>query len=106
MLNRNDRYKFWKRVNTLVVDGGKWAMAKQVLCLRWISCCGQKYWQEGQRRRESERQVAVLAKIKGQDLVEHQQILVRRLPKGGDEHFLGRKLAAPRLILIKRGKTT
>ena len=67
---------------------------------------GQKYWQGGQRRGESETQVADLAKIKGQDLEEHQQILVRRLPKGGDEHFLGRKLAVPRLILIKRGTTT
>ena len=31
MLKRNDRYKFWTRVNTLVEVGGKWAIAKQVM---------------------------------------------------------------------------
>ena len=48
---------------------------------------GQKYWQEGQRRRESERQVADLAKIKGQDLWNISKSWSEDCQKGGMNTF-------------------
>ena len=69
MLKRNDRYKFWTRVNTLVEVGGKWAMAKQVMAsqgpLSQVDFLPPgKSIGKGQRKRESEKQVAAKVKVK------------------------------------------
>ena len=96
---------FWERTISLVwtqlnadwtLKQSKWWQVR-VLCLRWISCRRAKVLARGTKKEREWEAGGRPGKNKRSRPLEHQQILVRRLPKGGDEHFL---------VLIKRGTTT